>query len=258
MLTIDIGNSSVKWAIWQDGQPILAESDAYQKNSIQQVFDSLFSGAPKQEMVWVACVAGNDVIEALAEWMSRQWSIVPVFLTSQNEFGGVVNAYPDPAELGVDRWAALLGARSLYKSPVCIVDIGTAVTVDLMDAEGVHRGGRIMPGLDMMRESLLFNTAGITAIDGEYAGFAINTADAVSSGTLNMLSASLIEVYHSARDRLGESMKMIITGGMAETVIPHLQKMETYHEPHISHLQKMEIYHEPHIVLHGLYYASQQ
>jgi type III pantothenate kinase len=244
MLTIDIGNSSIKWAIWQDGQPILAETDTYHKESIQQTFDGIFSGAPQQDSVWVACVASKDIEKALTEWMHKQWSIEPVFLVSKSEFGGVLNAYPDPSELGADRWAALLGAKSLYKTPVCIVDIGTAVTVDLMDSDGIHRGGRIMPGIDMMRASLLHNTVGVNAIEGDCPGFAINTADAVSSGTMHMLSAGLIEVYNSAKDRLGDDMKIIITGGMAETVMPHLKKIE--------------ICHEQHIVLHGLFYASEQ
>jgi len=244
MLTIDIGNSSIKWAIWQDGQPILAEKDRYHKEAIQHAFDEIFSGAPKQEKVWVACVASSDVEKALTAWMQRQWSIDPVFLASQNEFGGVLNAYPNPSELGTDRWAALLGARSLYKTPVCIVDIGTAVTVDLMDVEGIHRGGRIMPGINMMRTSLLHNTIGVNAVEGECPGFAINTADAVSSGTMRMLAAGLVEACNSAKERLGDNMRLIITGGMAETVMPYLKDIE--------------IFHEPHIVLHGLFYASEQ
>jgi type III pantothenate kinase len=244
MLTIDIGNSSIKWAIWQDGQPILAESNSYHKESIQQAFEGIFSGAPKQEKVWVACVASRDIELALTEWMQQQWSIDPVFLESQSEFGGVLNAYPDPAELGADRWAALLGAKSLYKNSVCIVDIGTAVTVDLLSAEGTHRGGRIMPGIDMMRESLLHNTVGVNAVEGECPGFAINTADAVSSGTMHMLTASLVDVLYAAKDRMGEDVRIIITGGMAETVMPFLKEIT--------------VCHEPHIVLHGLFYASEQ
>ena len=243
MLTIDIGNSSIKWAIWQDGQPILAESNAYHKESIQHAFDEIFSGAPKQEKVWVACVASKDVEQALTQWMQKHWSIEPVFLVSQGEFGGVLNAYPDPSELGADRWAALLGARSLFKTSVCIVDIGTAVTIDLMSAEGTHRGGRIMPGIDMMRESLLHNTIGVNATEGDCPGFAINTADAVSSGIMHMLTAALTAAYDSAKERLGEDTRIIITGGMAETVIPYLKKIE--------------VFHEPHIVLHGLFYASE-
>lgn len=244
MLTIDIGNTSIKWAIWQDDQPILAESARYDNKALQKSFDDIFSGAPQEEQAWVASVSSKDIEQALTKWLKKKWSITPVFLKSTREFGGVQNAYPDAEQLGVDRWAALLGARSLYSVPVCIVDIGTAVTVDLMDADGVHRGGRIMPGIDMMKDALKNHTVGITEVDGDNPWFAINTADAVSSGTFHMLQAALEEIYDSARARLGTNMKMVITGGNAEKVIPHLVSMETFYEPHI--------------VLRGLYYASEQ
>ena len=177
--------------------------------------------------------------------MQQKWSIEPLFLRTSAELCGVQNMYPDPSEHGVDRWAALLGAKKLYDDPVCLMDVGTAVTVDLMDASGVHRGGRIMPGLDMMRKSLLQNTAGVKEVDGDCPGFAINTADAVTSGTLHMLQAGLIEVCTSAKERLGDTMKIIITGGMAEKMLPLL-------------IELPDIRHEPHLVLHGLFFASQQ
>ena len=245
MLTIDIGNSSVKWGIWQEGQLILAEDGYYKKESLHATFDEIFSGAPKQDAVWVSCVAGEDVEQALTEWVEKEWSIEPIFLRTTSELGGVFNMYPQPEEHGVDRWAALLGAKKLYDTSVCIIDIGTAVTVDLMDADGVHRGGRIMPGLDMMRNSLLQNTAGVQAVDGDCPGFAINTADSVTSGTLHMLQAGLIEVCESAKDRLGEGMRVIITGGMAEKMQAMLTQVEGLHL-------------EPYLILYGLCYASEQ
>jgi pantothenate kinase type III len=84
----------------------------------------------------------------------------------------------------------------------------------------------------------------VNAIEGDCPGFAINTADAVSSGTMHMLAAGLIEACNSAKERLGDNMKLIITGGMAEKVMPYLNTIK--------------ICHEPHIVLHGLFYASEQ
>lgn len=245
MLTIDVGNSSVKWGIWQDGQLILAEGSHYEKDSIRATFDKIYSGAPYQDTVWVSCVAGHEVEQALTDWIRKEWSIEPQYLRTTSELGGVYNMYPHPEEHGADRWAALLGAKKLYNIPVCIVDIGTAITIDLMDADGVHRGGRILPGLDMMRNSLLQNTAGIKLVVGDSPGFAINTADAVTSGVVHMLQAGLLEVCESARKRLGGKMGVILTGGMAEKMLPLLDQVKGIH-------------HEPHLVLYGLYYASQQ
>jgi len=244
MLTIDIGNSAIKWGIWQEGQLLLAETAEYDRDDIGKSLDDVFFGAPRQGKVWAACVAGAEIEQALSDWMQQQWAVDTVFLHTVAEQCGVKNMYPDPSQHGVDRWAALLGAKKLYQVPVCIIDAGTAVTVDLMDEEGVHRGGRIMPGLDMMRTALLEHAEGINEIDGECPGFAINTADAVSSGTLHMLIAGLVEVCESARQRLGDNMKIIITGGMSEQMLPLLELPE--------------IQLEPHLILHGLYYASEQ
>ena len=245
MLTIDIGNSGVKWGIWQEGLLILAEDSGYEKDSLHTAFNKIYSGAPYQDTIWVSCVAGLDVEQALTDWIRKKWSIEPVFLRTTAELGGVFNMYPQPEDHGVDRWAALLGAKKLYDTPVCILDVGTAVTVDLMDAGGVHRGGRIMPGLNMMRNSLLQNTVGINDINGDCPGFAINTADAVTSGTLHMLQAALLEACEAAKKRLGKEMRVILTGGLSEKMLPLLDKVDGVHL-------------EPHLVLYGLYYASQQ
>lgn len=245
MLTIDIGNSGVKWGFWQEGQLILAEDSSYEKDSLQTTFDKIYSDVPSQDAVWVSCVAGQDVEMALTDWIHKKWSVEPMFLRTTSELAGVYNMYPQPKEHGVDRWAALLGARKLYDVPVCIVDVGTAVTVDLMDADGVHRGGRIMPGLDMMRNSLLQNTVGVREVVGDCPGFAINTADAVTSGTLHMLQAGLLEVCESAKMRLGNEMRVVLTGGLSEKMLPLLDKVEVIHL-------------EPHLVLYGLYHASEQ
>lgn len=245
MLTIDIGNSGVKWGVWQDGQLILAEDSSYEKDSLEATFDKIYAEAPFLEAVWVSCVAGQDVEQTLTDWVRKKWSIEPVFLRTTSELGGVYNMYPYPEDHGVDRWAALLGAKKLYDAPVCILDVGTAVTVDLMDADGVHRGGRIMPGLNMMRNSLLQNTVGVKEIEGDCPGFAINTADAVTSGTLHMLQAGLLEVCTSAKNRLGGEMQVILTGGLSEKMLPLLDQVEAIHL-------------EPHLVLYGLYYASEQ
>lgn len=245
MLTIDIGNSGVKWGIWQGGQLILAEDSPYQVGSLHATFDKIYSGAPYQDTVWVSCVAGADVEQTLTDWIRKEWSIEPIFLRTTTELGGVYNMYPRPQDHGVDRWAALLGAKKLYDAPVCIIDAGTAITVDLMDADGVHRGGRIMPGLKMMRDSLLQNAAGVNNAEGDCPGFAINTADAVTSGIMHMLQAGLLEVCASARERLGDKMKVILTGGNAEKMLALLAQVEGVHV-------------EPHLVLYGLYNASQQ
>ncbi len=242
MLTIDIGNTQIKWALWEGGRIARRGSCGYRKHAPEPAFATWRDIRPPKRVV-VANVAGEAVERSLQSWIRDHWSVEVEFLRSTAERNGVTNAYDDPAQYGVDRWAALLGAFSRYRDPVCIIDAGTAVTVDLLDTDGRHLGGRILPGLAMMREALLGGAAGIREVDGKPVLFASNTADAVSSGTLRMLQAALLEIVESARQRLGSGMKIIITGGMSEQImsLPDLPAMV----------------HEPDLVLIGLHAAAE-
>ena len=230
MLTVDIGNTNIKWAVWSGDRITRVERVAYSRHAPENAFAGWEQIAPEKRVI-VACVAGDSVERELGEWMQIHWSVDPEFVRSRATLNGVTNAYPDPAQYGVDRWAALLAAHSLYDYPVCIIDAGTAITVDLLDAAGRHHGGRILPGLQMMREALLHGTVGISQASGDPAAFADNTADAVSSGTLHMLQAAVREIGESARQRLGNDMKIIITGGMSEQIMSLTGLPEMVHEP---------------------------
>jgi type III pantothenate kinase len=242
MLTADIGNTRIKWAVWHDRRIIRSGCCAYSKQEPARAFAAWHDMQPEKN-VMVACVAGAEVEQALIQWMHSHWSVEPGFLRSTAQLLGVTNAYIDPSQYGADRWAALIAAHQLYRDPVCIIDAGTAVTVDLMDTKGRHKGGRILPGLQMMRESLLKHTEGIRQTDGRLTDFADNTADAVSSGTLHMLMAAVIEIRDAAVRCLGNDMKIIITGGMSEQIMS-LPGMP-------------EMLHEPDLVLKGLYAVAQ-
>ena len=240
MLTIDIGNSRIKWALWQEDQIVASGERTYDRRNPELSFET-WADLDPPETVNVACVAAEPVKQALNDWMQTNWSIMPSYLATTCALNGVTNIYEDPGQHGVDRWAALLGAHEICQQPVCIIDAGTAITIDLMDAQGHHMGGRIMPGLAMMRTALSAGTAGIADSEGRVVGFASNTADAVSSGTLHMLHAALAEVCESARVQLGNEMKIIITGGTAAEIMS------------LEKLPPMQ--HEPNLVLIGLHAA---
>ena len=241
MLTIDIGNTCIKWALWDEERIVRSGSNRYSRQNVEHGF-STWNDLQADEQVIVACVGGDAVENALSAWMRHNWSVTPEFLQATKKLAGVTNAYRDPSQHGVDRWAALLAAHAHYSDPVCIIDAGTAVTFDLMDVEGGHLGGLILPGLEMMRNALLQGTAGIWQTEGEVPRFADNTADAVSSGTLQMLRAAIIEICSSAAQSLGSDMKIIITGVMSESILS------------LSAMPAM--IHEPHLVLKGLRVAA--
>ena len=96
-------------------------------------------------------VAGPDVENILRHSIRARFGIDLQVVRTQARFGEVINGYSTFEQLGADRWAAIVGAWQLRRRALCVVDAGTAVTIDLVAASGRHQGGVIVPGLDLMR-----------------------------------------------------------------------------------------------------------
>ena len=109
--------------------------------------------------VRVACVANQTITRRIDDWVAQQWQLVPEYAHTQAYYQGLTVAYQDERRLGVDRWLAMLAARQAAAGQgVCVVDCGSALTLDVVDHEGRHLGGYIVPGLAMMESALLNNT----------------------------------------------------------------------------------------------------
>jgi type III pantothenate kinase len=132
----------------------------------------------------------------------------------------VRNAYDQPAQLGSDRWAALIAARQRVKQACLVVNCGTATTVDALSSQGVFLGGLILPGVGLMMQSLLKNTAQLTL--GEYTqqDFPRNTASAIANGAL-LATTSAIRHQYALLAAQGET-RCLVSGGAAYLVLPPL------------------------------------
>jgi type III pantothenate kinase len=142
------------------------------------------------------------------------------FVTASQEYHGLTNGYLDPSLLGADRWLALIGAWTKARSALCVVDAGTAVKVDSVDASGQHLGGLIAPGIHMMREALMSNTSDIAKAalhsTPSLAGvLANNTIGAVSRGAVFALAGMADRAAEVIEQSTGSKPKLFITGGDA-------------------------------------------
>ena len=169
--------------------------------------------------------AGAGVDQRLAAAARRVSGVVPEFVASTRRLGGVRTAYAEPWRLGVDRFVAVIGAHALRPHrAVCVVDVGTAMTIDLVDARGRHVGGAIIPGPHLMVESLLRNTSGILKRSGgKSAGrslFARNTRSAIELGARYAAAAVVDRAVTEARAALGVSPRVLLTGGAAPAIHP--------------------------------------
>jgi type III pantothenate kinase len=218
-LVLDLGNSRCKWALANAG---LTPGGAfvYGENFVRTL-DDTFGGLARPERVSAVSVAATGHAEALTQWVQSNWGLEVQRIVAVASQLGVTNTYKDPARLGADRWAALIAARARHTDAVCVVDCGTAVTVDAIDPNGVFRGGVILPGLALMRDALVRRTQGVLDTNGAAgSALAVTTADGVAAGTQFGLVGAIDRILDEQAAMLGVVPQVLITGGDAKLVLP--------------------------------------
>ncbi len=230
MLTIDCGNTRLKWGLFEGER--LIESGALPLIELGMLARRLPSAAA------AACGGvqrGRRTRRSGDARRPRRPGPTHPLGARQREQCGVRNGYTDPAQLGADRWAALIGARHLHRGPCLVVMAGTATTVDVLDGDGSFRGGLILPGFDLMRQSLTRNTAQLKDLPGAYAELPRNTADAIASGCLQAQLGAVERMFRPMA-ALSDAVCMV-SGGAAQPLADRLDCPKRL---------------EPHLVLHGL------
>ena len=216
MIAIDAGNTRIKWGV-HDGADWLERGalPTGESGRLREQAARWPTGVPI-----VACCVAGPAVEAEITVAVTEGREPVRWLRSSGEACGVRNNYEEPARLGADRWAAMLGARGEVQAACLVVCAGTATTVDWLDAEGVFRGGLILPGVDLMRSSLARNTAQLPFAEGCFRIAPRNTADAIFSGCLQAQIGAVERMYAAMRDE-SEAL-CLLTGGAAPCLAPHL------------------------------------
>ena len=182
---------------------------------------------PQGEVAYVASVASVALRDALLESLTGRFQRIHVARTLPS-CGGMRIAYPQPERLGVDRFLSLLAVHG-RRMPALVVSVGTALTVDLIDAAGQHRGGRIAPSPALMREALHARAAQLPVEGGDYTEFAIDTADALASGCEGAALALVQRSLAQGESLLGGMPALLLHGGGADALAPHLPGATVLH-----------------------------
>ncbi|MEO7251452.1 MAG: type III pantothenate kinase [Arenimonas sp.] len=215
---IDLGNSRLKCAaldgLGQRG-PVLAIGHE-QGDCLLPLLAHI--GNPNAGAhVWLASVAPAERSLALVEGLQAAGLRVHSISTCASR-GTLRIAYPDPTRLGVDRFLALLAACERDDGPWLIVSAGSALTVDLLDADGRHLGGLIAPMPAAMRAALAQQFSQLDVPEGQSRDFADNTADAIASGAQAALLGLVERASRIAADRLGVVPTLLVCGGAADSL----------------------------------------
>jgi type III pantothenate kinase len=235
---VDIGNTRVKWA-YARGEGLQPGGSATHRDDGCEALFAAWARLPAPTTVHAVSVASEELNARISYWVKTHWGLEVAFLRSTLLGAGVVNGYHEPARLGADRWAAIIGARA--RQPLggaIVVDSGSAVTVDAVGSDGKHRGGVIFPGISLMRRALQQGAAQLPLIEVQEAtAFARDTACAIASGTLLSVAYAIQGLASEMAAGMGEVPTYWLTGGDAPVLLPFLH-------------DRFE--HAPNLVLEGL------
>jgi type III pantothenate kinase len=234
-LLIDVGNTFVKW-----GRYRAAASGAAVEHCLESGH-ALLAEIPELAAAWrrlrapqrvlISNVAGTRVRSTIIRVLEI-WPDAPPahWLVAQAEQCGVRNGYRNPAQLGSDRWAAMIGARALVgPEAVLVVVCGTATTIDFVDPGGTFTGGVILPGVGLMIRSLHEGTAALPDADGQYADHPQQTVDAIVSGCQHALAGAVERMYRLEQPR-HPALACLLAGGAARAPAPRLAIPFRLHE----------------------------
>ena len=224
-LAIDIGNTRLKWALYDAPRPgaVLLQQGGVFLETIDELAETQWKPLPAPGAMLGCAVAGEAVRRRVEEQMEL-WDVAPNWVVPRTQDAGLVNGYDHPSRLGADRWVALAGARSRVLAatpagqpprPALVVMVGTAVTVDALDPDGRFLGGLILPGFGLMQKALEIGTSSLRVPTGEIVDFPTNTSDALMSGGANALAGAIERQHRRLRTRCGAEPMLLMGGGAA-------------------------------------------
>jgi len=224
ILVIDVGNSRMKWGL--TGPHGWGALGVTPNSDIGTLALRDWHSLPRPVRAVGVNVAG-EAARVRVEGQLTRWRLVPEWLTASKSACGVTNNYARPSQLGADRWASLIAAwqrssvTELFPPACVVVNAGTAVTIDVLDAEGMFRGGLILPGMRLMLQALAENTAALKAVPGDFRAFPDNTADALHSGAMQAICGA-VEQMRRQIDTNPAQVRVYLAGGAANEIAPHL------------------------------------
>ena len=240
ILELDCGNSYVKWRLVTAGEPVDIVSRGVAATTAALLSEILALSSPITKCRLVS-VRSDDETHVLVTTLREELGVDVLCATPAAALGEVTNGYDDFRRLGLDRWLAVVGAYHLCRAPCIVIDLGTAVTIDLVAEGGRHLGGYITPGMALLTEQLRTHTRRIL-YDAKEARVALSdaspgrsTSEAVERGCLKMLCRYIEAQIADAAQYLGEGAEIYVTGGDASLFA-----------------EKHQVQSVPDLVFHGL------
>ena len=210
-LLLDVGNTAIKWRLTHADCLLTPGGAVTDVEALLRVVENQPWSA-----VGISSVTSERAHQAVVEALGFRQAAPLRVAVSESSSMGLRNSYAVPGEIGVDRWLAMLAAHCLHEGPVCVIDAGTAITLDLLTADGAHLGGYILPGAHLMSRALTNATGRINAAleDPPTLAPGNSTGQCVSAGAWRSALGAVQSVLTDFPDH-----RPLLTGGGADALI---------------------------------------
>ncbi len=230
-LALDVGNTRLKWALYEHHRPgaSLQGHGAVFLENIDRLAEEEWRNLPAPSLM-LGCIVAGEAIRRRVEEQLEHWHFDPHWAVPSQQEAGVINGYDHPTRLGADRWVAIIGARARMLAqragqaprPLVVVMVGTAVTVEAVDADGRFLGGFILPGHGIMLRALESGTAGLRVPTGDVVPFPTNTSDALTSGGTYAIAGAVERMVQHVRQHCQAEPVCYMTGGAGWKMAPSM------------------------------------
>jgi type III pantothenate kinase len=227
-LALDVGNTRLKWALYDrpgTNATALAQGAEFLEN-IDELSEGAWAQLPAPQHM-LGCIVASDAVKARVREQLDMWDVPQNWVVSSEQEAGLRNGYDHPMRLGSDRWLAMIGAwhhmqERALRRPMVVVMVGTAVTVEAVDADGCFLGGLILPGHGIMLRAMESGTAGLRVPTGNVVPFPTNTSDALTSGGTFAIAGACERMVQHLLDRTGQAPVCWMTGGAGWKMAPSM------------------------------------
>jgi type III pantothenate kinase len=230
-IALDVGNTRLKWALYDSPRTnaaLLSQGAVFLEN-IDRLADEDWKSLPPVTRM-LGCIVAGDALRRRVDEQLEIWDLTPSWVVPSASEAGLHNGYDHPTRLGADRWVAMIGALARMRAqtaqaaprPMVVVMVGTAVTVEAIDAQGHFLGGLILPGHGIMLRALESGTAGLRVPTGEVREFPTNTSDALTSGGTFAIAGAVERMVQHVRVHCKDEPQCYMTGGAGWKMAPSM------------------------------------
>ena len=232
-LLLDIGNTTTSMGLWNNNKLSMINNaknnklffilKKYLKKEIDGILLTSVISAKKNNLI-------KEKLKRIYKCRVKQIKSTPTLL-------GITNGYMKPKDLGDDRWVTIVASSLLYRMPLMIIDCGTAISIDIVNAKGMHLGGYILGGVDGYTKSFInaYHLKDVKIKGGlaMYKGtFPNKTVDGISEGYLLMIISAIESTYNQIKRNQKRLPKLLISGGYGKIVSKKLS-MKNEYEPNL-------------------------